>query len=62
MRVIIKEIVPSDPELIVTLWSTDVKMLKDIRDKVGLVAAVKVCRLLAKGASLKDAMNYVRSL
>jgi ribosomal protein L7/L12 len=52
----------NEPVRHVNLLDTDVAMLKDIRDKVGLIQAIKVCRLLIKDCGLKDAMDYVRGL
>lgn len=54
--------VKTEPDLIVRLLDVDVRMVKDIRDKVGLVPAIKVLRLLAKGCGLRDAMDYVKGL
>lgn len=63
MKVIVIETSkPVEPELVVHMLDVDIAMLKNIRDKCGVVCAIKVCRLLVKGAGLKDAMDFVKGL
>lgn len=57
------KIIKSEPEKVinVTLHENDLKLVKEIRDKIGLVQSIKVFRLMA-GCSLVDAKNYVEGI
>lgn len=46
----------------VNLFDTDVVMLGNIRDKVGLIAAIKVFRLMVPRCGLKDAKEYIENI
>lgn len=56
---IIQAVEPSNRT--VYLSSYDIQLVKDIRDKIGKVSAVKVFRLMTK-CSLKEAVDYVNGM
>lgn len=57
------KIIKNEPNKVlnVTIHENDLKLIKDIRDKIGLVQAIKVFRWMAQ-CSLIDAKNYVEGM
>lgn len=53
------KVIKSEPDKVinVTLHENDLKLVKEIRDKIGLVQSIKVFRLMAN-CTLLDAKNY----